>query len=252
MDELGIRIQNLSVTYEKQSALKDVSLVIPHRQITAIIGPSGCGKTTLLRSINRLIDLNDDVKISGEIWVDGHNICDPREDVISLRKHIGLISQRPSPLPMSIYDNIAYGPRIHGVKGKETLNKIVQDSLQTVSLWDEVKDRLHSSASRLSIGQQQRLCLARSLAVKPDVLLCDEPTSALDPISSKNIEGKLVELKNNYTIVLVTHILRQARRLADYVIFLYMGQLIEHGPAHEFFDNPKEPLAQSYVSGAIS
>lgn len=252
MDELGIRIRNLSVSYEGQSALKDISLVIPQRQITAIIGPSGCGKTTLLRSINRLVDLNDDARVSGEIWVDGHNILDTKADVISLRKQIGLISQKPSPLPMSIYDNIAYGPRIHGVKDRETLDKIVRDSLQTVSLWSEVKSRLHASASKLSVGQQQRLCLARSLAVKPEVLLCDEPTSALDPVSSKNIEGKLVELKNSYTIVMVTHILRQARRLADYVVFLYLGQLIEHGPAHEFFDNPKEPLAQSYVSGAIS
>ena len=252
MDETGIRIQNLSVTYEGQAALKDISLVIPDKQITAIIGPSGCGKTTLLRSINRLVDLNDNVRVSGEIWIGGHNICDPGADVISLRKEIGLISQKPSPLPMSIYDNITYGPRIHGVKDRGVLDKIVQECLQTVSLWSEVKDRLHGSASKLSVGQQQRLCLARSLAVKPEVLLCDEPTSALDPVSSKNIEGELVELKNKYTIVLVTHILRQARRLADYVVFLYLGQLIEHGPAHEFFDNPKELLTQSYISGGIS
>lgn len=252
MDELGIMIRNLSVTYEGQSALRDISLVIPHRQITAIIGPSGCGKTTLLRSINRLVDLNDDVKVSGEIWVNGRDILDAKADVISLRKQIGLISQRPSPLPMSIYDNVAYGPRIHGTKDRQALDNIVHDCLQTVSLWSEVKDRLHASASKLSVGQQQRLCLARSLAVKPEVLLCDEPTSALDPVSSKNIEGKLVELKNDYAIVMVTHILRQARRLADYVVFLYLGQLIEHGPAHEFFDNPKEPLTQSYVSGEIS
>lgn len=252
MDESGIRINNLSVSYEGQTALKNISLVIPHGQITAIIGPSGCGKTTLLKSINRLVDLNDDVKVSGEIWVDGHNILDKKADVISLRRQIGLISQRPSPLPMSIYDNVAYGPRIHGIKNGETLDKIVRDGLQTVSLWSEVKDRIHASASKLSIGQQQRLCLARSLAAKPDVILCDEPTSALDPVSSKNIEAKLVELKSKYAIVLVTHILRQARRLADYVVFLYMGQLIEHGPAHEFFDNPREPLAQSYVCGEIS
>lgn len=252
MDEAHIRINNLSVFYDGQQALRDISLIIPDKQITAIIGPSGCGKTTLLKSINRLVDLNNDVKVSGEILVNGHNILDAKADVISLRKQIGLISQRPAPLPMSIYDNIAYGPRIHGIKDRTALDNIVQDSLQTVSLWSEVKDRLHNSASKLSVGQQQRLCLARSLAVKPEVLLCDEPTSALDPISSKHIEHKLVELKKSYTIVLVTHILRQARRLADYVVFLYMGQLIEHGPAHEFFDNPKEPLAQSYISGEIS
>lgn len=252
MNESRIRIRNLTVLYEGNAALKDISLAIPDKQITAIIGPSGCGKTTLLKSINRLVDLTDGVEIFGEIWVDGHNIFDTRADVISLRKQIGLISQKPSPLPMSIYDNVAYGPRIHGVRDKKVLDKIVQHCLQTVGLWDEVKDRLQASASKLSVGQQQRLCLARSLAVEPEILLCDEPTSALDPVSSKNIEGKLIELKNSYTIVLVTHILRQARRLADYVVFLYLGQLVEHGPAHDIFENPNEPLTQSYIRGEIS
>lgn len=252
MNETRIRINNLSVLYEGQMALDNVSLMIPDRQITAIIGPSGCGKTTLLKSINRLVDLADDVKVSGEIWVDGHNILDAREDVISLRKKIGLISQKPSPLPMSIYENVAYGPRIHGVRDRKTLDTTVEQCLRTVALWDEVKYRLHSSASKLSVGQQQRLCLARSLAVKPEVLLCDEPTSALDPMSSRYIEGKLTELKNDYSIVLVTHILRQARRLADYVVFFYLGHLIEHGPAQEMFENPREPLTQSYIHGEIS
>ncbi len=252
MNETRIRIRQLSVFYGEVTALKDISLTIPDRQITAVIGPSGCGKTTLLRSINRLIDTTDGVRVSGEILVDGSNILAPGADVISLRKKIGLISQKPSPLPMSIYDNVAYGPRIHGVRDKKMLNKIIQESLQTVSLWSEVKDRLTSSASKLSLGQQQRLCLARSLAIQPEILLCDEPTSALDPVSSKNIEGKLIELKNDYTIVLVTHILRQARRLADYVLFLYLGQLVEHGPAHVIFENPKELLTQSYIKGEIS
>ncbi|MFH0941482.1 MAG: phosphate ABC transporter ATP-binding protein [Chloroflexota bacterium] len=251
MDESGIIIRNLSVAYEGNAALKDISLAIPGRQITAIIGPSGCGKTTLLRSINRLIDCADDVRVSGQIWIDGHNILAPGVDVISLRKQIGLISQKPSPLPMSIYDNVAYGPRIHGEKNKKRLGSIVQDCLQMAGLWDEVKNRLHNSASKLSVGQQQRLCLARSLAIKPRVLLCDEPTSALDPVSSKKIENKLVELKEDYSIVLVTHLLSQARRLADYVAFIYLGELVEHGPAADIFSNPGEPLTKAYLKGEL-
>ncbi len=252
MAETRISIQKLNVTYEGHSALHDITLAIPDRQITAIIGPSGCGKTTLLRSINRLVDSTDGVKVSGEIMVDGLNVLDPRTDVTAIRKKIGLISQKPSPLPMSIYDNVAYGPRIHLVRDRKTLDQIVRDCLQTVSLWDEVKNRLRASASKLSLGQQQRLCLARSLAVNPEILLCDEPTSALDPVSSKNIEKKLIELKKDYTIVIVTHILRQARRLADYAAFLYLGELIEHGPAQEILTNPKEPRTQAYVKGEIS
>ncbi len=252
MNGSRIEIHNLSVSYEGNIALRDISLTIPDRQITAIIGPSGCGKTTLLRSINRLVDSTEGVKVSGEILVDGNNILDPKIDVTSIRKKIGLISQKPSPLPMSIYDNIAYGPKIHGLRDRKMLGKLVQDCLQTAGLWDEVKGRLHTSASKLSVGQQQRLCLARSLAIKPEILLCDEPTSALDPVSSKNIEKKLIELKSEYTIVIVTHILRQARRLADYVAFLYLGQLIEHGPAHAVLENPSEPMTQSYIRGDIS
>lgn len=252
MNETRIGIRQLSVFYGEDTALKDISLTIPDRQITAIIGPSGCGKTTLLRSINRLIDSTDGVRVSGEILVDGYNIFDPKVDVTSIRKKIGLISQKPSPLPMSIYDNVAYGPRIHGVRDRKVLDKTVKDCLQTVSLWDEVKGRLQAPASKLSVGQQQRVCLARSLAVQPEILLCDEPTSALDPVSSQNIERKLVELKNDYTIVIVTHILRQARRLADYVVFLYLGELVEHGPAKEIFENPRQPRTQSYIRGEIS
>ncbi|MDO8578672.1 MAG: phosphate ABC transporter ATP-binding protein [Dehalococcoidales bacterium] len=253
MNNSRVLINNLSVTYDGgDSGLKDISLIIPDRQITAIIGPSGCGKTTLLRSINRMIDTADGAKVSGQILVDSDDIFAPGADVLSLRKKIGLISQRPTPLPMSIYENVAYGPKIHGEKDKKELDKIVRDSLLSVSLWSEVEDRLHSPASKLSIGQQQRLCLARSLAVKPEILLFDEPTSALDPISSRKIEDKLIGLKSDYTIVLVTHILRQAKRLADYVVFLYMGQIIEHGPTLEVFNNPKEVLTQSYIRGEIS
>ncbi len=252
MERLHINIKRLSVTYEEHSALKDVSVDIPDRQITAIIGPSGCGKTTLLRSINRLIDLTDGVRISGEVWMDGHDMMDPAVDVTSLRKRIGLISQKPSPLPMSIYDNVAYGPRIHGTRDRKALDGVVRDSLQISGLWDEVKDRLRSPAVKLSLGQQQRLCLARSLAVGPEILLCDEATSSLDPISAQKVERTLVELKKDHTIVMVTHILRQAKRLADYVVFMYLGELVEHGPSSEIFGNPKDPRTRAYLSGEIS
>ena len=247
-----IQVENLTVHYGPLQVLHDVTLQIPDRQITVIIGPSGCGKTTLLKSFNRLIDLQDDVKVSGKVLVDGENILDPKAEVIHLRKKMGLLLQRPQVLPMSIYDNIAYGPRIHGLKDRNRVNEIVEKYLKIASLWDEVKDRLHSSAARLSIGQQQRLCLARALAIEPEIILCDEPTSALDPTSTQRIEQIFVELKKEYTIVMVTHILRQARRLADYAVFLYLGKLIEHGPAREVFENPREELTREYIKGVIS
>jgi phosphate transport system ATP-binding protein len=247
-----IHVENLNVWYGRSQALHDINVEIPARQITAIIGPSGCGKSTLLRCFNRLIDSNDEARATGSIVVDGENVLDPRSDVTSIRKKMGLLSQRPYPLPMSIYDNVAYGPRIHGVRDRRTLDAIVERRLLESSLWDEVKDRLNEPASGLSIGQQQRLCLARGLAVEPQIILADEPSSALDPASSQRIERRFMELKDEYTIILVTHILRQARRLADRVIFLYMGKLIEQGPASEFFSNPREELTQDYVSGAIS
>ncbi len=249
MNSPCIDIRNLNVFYDGHTALKNISLSIPHRQITAIIGPSGCGKTTLLRSINRLIDFSDGVKVSGEILVDGQNILGPKADVTSLRKKIGLISQKPSPLPMSVYDNVAYGPRIHGMRDKKELDKTVRNCLETAGLWEELKDRLRTSATKLSVGQQQRLCLARSLAVQPEILLCDEPTSALDPVSSQNIESKLAELKKDYTIVIVTHNIHQAMRLADYVVHLYLGELVEHGPANEVFQKPKEDRTRAYING---
>lgn len=246
-----ISARNLSVWYGKRQALNNVSIDIPDKKITAIIGPSGCGKTTLLKSFNRLIDIHEEVKVTGKVLVDGEDIYDPKKEVRHLRKKMGLLSQRPQVLPMSIYDNVAYGPRLHGIKDKKTLNDIVGHYLKESSLWDEVKDRLHGPASKLSIGQQQRLCLARGLAVEPEVILGDEPTSALDPASAERIEKRFLELKKQYTIVIVTHFLRQAKRLADYVVFLYLGDLVEHGPADAFFKHPKDPKTQAYISGAF-
>ncbi|UCE05476.1 MAG: phosphate ABC transporter ATP-binding protein [bacterium] len=247
-----ISVENLNVFYGKEQALKKISIDIPDKKITAIIGPSGCGKSTLLRSFNRLIEPIDGVKVSGKVFVDGENIYDQKVDVTHVRKKMGLLSQKPYPLPMSIYDNVAYGPRIHGIRNKKKLNEIVERYLKLSSLWSEVKDRLHEPASKLSIGQQQRLCLARGLAVEPDIILGDEPTSALDPKSSQRIEQRFLELKNKYTIVIVTHILRQAKRLADYLVFLYLGELIEHGPAQEIFETPKEEMTKEYIKGIIS
>lgn len=244
-----ISVHNLNVFYGDQHALKDVTVEIPERQITAIIGPSGCGKTTFLKSLNRLVELVEGTKISGKVLLHGLDIYRPDVDVTKIRKRIGLLSQRPYPLPMSIYDNVAFGPRLNGFKERHELDRVVEDHLRAAGLWDEVKDRLHVPASRLSAGQQQRLCLARGLAVEPELLLGDEPTSALDPISAQHIERRLLGLKENYTIVIVTHILRQARRLADYVIFLYLGELVEHGPAADFFNHPREGRTRAYIRG---
>lgn len=247
-----ISVQNLSVFYGNERALHKITFDIPDKKITAIIGPSGCGKTTLLKSFNRLVDLVEGVRVSGKVLVDGENIFAPKAEVTHIRKKMGLLSQKPYPLPMSIYDNVAYGPRIHGMRNKNKLDEVVKHYLKESSLWNEVKDRLHSPASKLSVGQQQRLCLARGLAVEPEIILGDEPTSALDPKSSQRIEESFLELKNKYTIVIVTHILRQAKRLADYVAFLYLGELIEHGPAREIFENPKEEITKEYIKGIIS
>jgi phosphate transport system ATP-binding protein len=257
---------------------------IPDGQITAIIGPSGCGKTTLLKTLNRLVDLYDEIHVEGEVRIDGANIYDPKADVLALRKKVGFLSQKPYPLPMSIYDNVTFGPRIHRMNGQQILDQIrelekhissdslalknnhpsersgknqemallVEYYLRLAGLWDEVRERLNTPATHLSIGQQQRLALARALAVEPEVILADEPTSALDPISAKLIEKQFKVLKNNYTIVVVTHILRQARRIADYVIFLYMGELVEYGPAEQFFSSPRDERTRAYISGEIS
>jgi phosphate transport system ATP-binding protein len=249
MSNTKIDISNLNLFYGKQHILKNINAAIPDRQITVIMGPSGCGKTTLMKSMNRLTDLHADVSVSGNILIDGCDILNTNEDITKIRKMMGLLAQRPYPLPMSIYNNIAYGLRISGRKKKRFLDKRVEHYLRQVNLWDEVKDRLKDPAGALSIGQQQRLCLARGLAVDPEIILADEPTSALDPISSQTIEEKFNELKSQYTIVLVTHILRQARRIADYVIFMYLGEIIEQGPAQQVFENPQMEKTKSYLKG---
>jgi len=270
-----ISLHNLAVNYGTQRVLHDITVDIPDSQVTAIIGPSGCGKTTLLKSLNRLLELNEDVNVTGDVLIDGENIYNPKTDLLALRKKVGFLSQRPYPLPMSIYDNIAFGPKIHRLTDEQIINQIkglsasdvleidniknsnaidmlVECYLSLAGLWDEVKDRLHEPASRLSIGQQQRLALARALAIEPEVILADEPTSALDPISAQLIERQFKLLKKRYTIVVVTHILRQAKRVSDYVIFLYMGELVEHGEAKEFFQSPKDARTRAYISGEIS
>ncbi|KIA87506.1 phosphate ABC transporter ATP-binding protein PstB [Flavobacterium sp. AED] len=247
-----ISIQNLNVHIGENHILKNINLDIPDKKVTSLIGPSGCGKTTLLKTMNRLLDRQTDVRVEGKVLVDGENIYDPKVEVTHIRKKMGLLSQRPFPLPMNIYDNIAYGQRIHGNNNKKELDEIVEKYLRGVNLWDEVKDRLKSPATRLSIGQQQRLCLARGLAIEPEIILGDEPTSALDPISTQHIEELFLQLKDKYTIVLVTHILRQARRVSDYIGFVYMGEIIEFGPTEEILLNPKEKLTRDYVKGFLS
>lgn len=247
-----ISIRNLSVFYGDLQVLKDIDLDIPAKKITVIIGPSGCGKTTLLKSLNRLLDDSEGVRIRGRVVLDGEDIYAPKTEVTRIRKKMGLLSQKPQVLPMSIRDNVAYGPRIHGLRSRRELDRVVGNYLKLAGLWEEVKDRLDDPASTLSVGQQQRLCLARGLAVEPEIILGDEPTSALDPASSQNVERRLMELKRDYTVVVVTHILRQARRIADYLAFLYLGELVEHGPAAEVFSDPKDPRTRAYLTGEIS
>jgi len=251
MNTTEISVKNFSISIENRQILKNISVDIPKNQITVIIGPSGCGKSTLLRSMNRMIDLVEHVTTEGEIIIDGRNVLDPQINLSHLRKNVGMIAQAPNPLPMSIYDNVVYGLRIHGVQDHITMLQRAEQCLKTVGLWNEVHDRLKEPASALSLGQQQRLCLARALAIEPEILLCDETTSALDPISAKHIENELATLKNDYSIVFVTHVLRQAKRLADYVIFLYLGELVEYGPAQEFFTNPKDPRTKAYLEGVF-
>jgi phosphate transport system ATP-binding protein len=252
MRDHTLKIENLDVFIEGQHILKDISLTIPEKSITCIIGPSGCGKTTLLKTLNRMHDEMPEVKISGKVYVDDINIYDKGVNVIDTRKKMGLLAQRPCPLPMSIFDNVAYGPRIHGIKKRKAINQTVIQYLQYVGLWDEVRGRIRSSASRLSIGQQQRLCLARGLAIEPEYILGDEATSALDPLSTKKIEELFIKLKEKYTVILVTHTLRQAKRIADHIVFMYLGQIVEMGSAEEFFRNPKKQLTRDYLSGSFS
>lgn len=248
----SIRIEKLDVHIENQQILKDINVTIPEKSITCIIGPSGCGKTTFLKTLNRMHDETPEVKITGEVIIDNENIYGNGINVNDIRKKMGLLAQRPCPLPMSIFDNVAYGPRIHGLKRRKVINQTVIQYLQYVGLWDEVRGRVRSSASRLSIGQQQRLCLARGLAIEPEYILGDEATSALDPLSTKKIEELFIKLKEKYTVILVTHTLRQARRIADYIIFMYLGKVIEAGTTDEFFNNPKKQITKDYLSGSFS
>ncbi len=248
-----INIKDFNLYIEDSHILKNINLTIPANKITCIIGPSGCGKSTLLKSINRLTDSIENVRKTGSILLGNDDLQNCTEsELVELRRKIGLVPQRPTPLPMSIMNNVAYGCKIHGVKNVRQLRRTVRHYLKVVGLWDEVKDRLRSPAVRLSIGQQQRLCLARSLAVEPEYILADEATSALDPVSSRIVEDLFVKLKEQYSIVMVTHTLRQALRIADYVVFIYMGEIIEVGEAKEVFNNPKHELTKNYLQGTIS
>lgn len=247
--EYKIQANKLKLYYGENQALKDISLSVNKNSVLALIGPSGCGKSTFIKTINRMNDLVDNVKIEGEILLEGENIYHPDTDVVALRKRVGMVFQRPNPFPMSIYDNIAYGPRIHGLKNKAALDAIVEKSLRGAALWDEVKDRLHSSAMGLSGGQQQRLCIARLLAVEPEVLLMDEPCSALDPISTMKIEELVTELKPKYTIVMVTHNMQQAARVSDYTAFFLNGELVEHDNTDAIFTRPQDKRTEDYITG---
>ncbi len=251
MENTKISIQNLNLWFGKQKILNDINIDIPENKVTVILGPSGCGKTTLMRTMNRLVDLQGEARINGKIMLDGEDILHTTRDITLVRQKMGLLSQRPTPLPMSIFENVAYGLKLKGVRGRKKLRPLVEKHLIEANLWDEVKDRLHDPASRLSIGQQQRLCLARGLAVNPEIILADEPTSSLDPISASVIENQFFKLKENYTIVLVTHIMRQAKRIADYVVFMYLGDVIEQAPVDEFFNNPQHNMTREYLQGAF-
>jgi phosphate transport system ATP-binding protein len=242
-------IQQLSLFYGEKKALKEISMKIPEKQITAFIGPSGCGKSTLLRCINRLNDLIDNVRIEGDIRFEGGSIFDPRIDINALRKRIGMVFQKSNPFPKSIYENVAYGLRIQGINKKRILDEAVEKSLRSAALWDEVKDRLQESALGMSGGQQQRLCIARAIAVEPEVILLDEPCSALDPIATARIEELMEDLKTQYTQAIVTHNMQQASRVSDYTAFLYLGELIEYGPTERLFLNPIKKQTEDYITG---
>lgn len=243
-----IQVRNLNLYYGENQALKNINIDLEANKVTAFIGPSGCGKSTFLRTLNRMNDLIDSVKIDGEILVDGEDIYKSK-DVIALRTKVGMVFQKPNPFPMSIYDNIAYGPRLHGVKDKKTLDEIVEKSLKGAALWDEVKDRLKKSALGLSGGQQQRLCIARTIAVSPEIILMDEPTSALDPISTVKMEDLMEELKKNYTVIIVTHNMQQAGRIADKTAFFLNGEIIEYGNTEDIFYKPQDKRTEDYITG---
>lgn len=248
MSKTKLEIRHMDLYYDKFHAVKDISLQIPEKEITAFIGPSGCGKSTVLKSLNRMNDLVPGCKITGDILLDGKDIYH-NTDVNDLRRRVGMVFQRPNPFPMSIYDNIAYGPRTHGVHSHSKLDAIVEETLKEAALWDDVKDKLKKSALELSGGQQQRLCIARAIAVKPEVLLMDEPTSALDPISTTKIEDLALELKKNFTIVIVTHNMQQAGRIADNTAFFLLGEIIEYGKTEQIFGNPQDKRTEDYITG---
>ncbi len=244
-----IKVENLHLYYGENHALWGVNMSIKENAVTAFIGPSGCGKSTFLKTINRMNDLVENVKIEGNVFLDGEDIYAPEVDTTVLRKRIGMVFQQPNPFPMSIYDNIAYGPRVHGIKDKKTLDKIVEESLKGAAIFDEVKDRLKKSALGLSGGQQQRICIARALAVQPEVILMDEPTSALDPISTSKIEDLMEELKKKYTVVIVTHNMQQALRVADDTAFFLLGELVEFGDTKQMFSYPHDKRTEDYITG---
>ncbi|MCJ7716148.1 MAG: phosphate ABC transporter ATP-binding protein PstB [Anaerolineales bacterium] len=247
--ETEITTRNLNLWYGENQALKDISIDIPKNSITAFIGPSGCGKSTFLRCFNRMNDLIKSCRIEGEVLVRGENVYESGVDVVELRKRIGMVFQKPNPFPMSIYENIAYGPRIHGEKNKGKLNTLVEETLRAAALWDEVSDRLNSPALDLSGGQQQRLCIARTLAVKPEIILLDEPCSALDPISTSKIEDLLMDLKKDYTIIIVTHNMQQAARVSDHTAYFLLGELLEFGETRQIFEMPREKSTEDYITG---
>jgi len=244
-----MEVQDLDFYYGDFQALKNINIEIKKNKVTALIGPSGCGKSTFLRSLNRMNDLITGAKVDGKVLLDGENIYQQKIDVVELRKKVGMVFQQPNPFPKSIYDNVAYGPRIHGLKDKNKLDEIVEESLRGAALWDEVKDRLDDSALDISGGQQQRLCIARALAVKPEVLLMDEPASALDPVATNKIEDLIDDLKKNYTIVIVTHNLQQAARISDNTAFFLMGDLIEFDKTEKLFENPENQKTEDYITG---
>lgn len=250
--DLAINVKNLSLWYGEKQALFNINMPIAKNKITALIGPSGCGKSTLLKTMNRMNDLIDGTRVEGTVEYHGKNIYDPDVDILEVRSNIGMIFQSPNPFPMTIRDNITYGPKIHGIKNRTELDHIVEDSLKKAALWNDVKERLDSYAMDMSGGQQQRLCIARALSINPDVLLMDEPTSALDPIATKKIEELAVELAEDYTVVMVTHNMQQAMRIADYTGFMYMGKLEEFGETDRIFNEPKNNLTKEYVTGAFS
>lgn len=242
-------INNMNLWYGDSQALNDINMEVKDKSITALIGPSGCGKSTFLKSLNRMNDLIQNVKITGDIKYNGNDIYSSDVNINELRREIGMVFQKPNPFPMSIYDNVAYGPRTHGIKGRAMLDELVEKSLRSAAIWDEVKDRLKKSALGLSGGQQQRLCIARALAVEPKVLLMDEPTSALDPISTSKVEDLAVELKNNYSIIMVTHNMQQAARISDYTAFFYLGELIEMNKTDILFSTPFDKRTEDYITG---